>query len=45
LGFLIFAWNFAKEIIGKISHLQDRGVQFIVPLPEPRVISSHAASK
>lgn len=42
---LIFAWNFAKEIIGKISHLQDRGVQFIVPLPKPRVISGHAAFK
>ncbi len=38
---LIFAWNFAKEIMGKIGHLQSRGVQFIVPLPEPRVIKDH----
>lgn len=39
---LIFAWNFAKEIIGKIAHLQNRGTQFIVPLPEPHVVSGHA---
>lgn len=32
---LIFAWNFAKEIIAKIESLRARGVQFIVPLPEP----------
>ena len=38
---LIFAWNFAKEIIGKIGHLQNRGVQFIVPLPEPRIVHDH----
>ena len=38
---LIFAWNFAKEIIGKIGHLQNRGVQFIVPLPEPRIVHGH----
>lgn len=42
---LIFAWNFAKEIIGKISHLQNRGVQFIVPLPEPRVVRDHVLQK
>ncbi|HCM41784.1 MAG TPA: hypothetical protein DIS66_00510 [Candidatus Omnitrophica bacterium] len=39
---LIFAWNFAKEIMSKLPHLQDRGVQFIVPLPEPHVILDHA---
>ncbi len=37
---LIFAWNFAKEIIGKIGHLESRGTQFIVPLPEPHIVSS-----
>ncbi len=41
---LIFAWNFAKEIIGKISHLENRGVQFIVPLPEPRLVSGASAA-
>lgn len=29
---VIFAWNFAKEILGKIGHLREQGVQFIVPL-------------
>lgn len=32
---LIFAWNFAKEIIAKIEPLRAKGVKFIVPLPEP----------
>ena len=32
---LIFAWNFSAEIIKKIESLRARGVQFIIPLPEP----------
>ena len=32
---LIFAWNFAKEIIAKIGFLREKNVQFIIPLPEP----------
>ncbi len=40
---LIFAWNFAKEIIGKLGALQKQGVQFIIPLPEPRVVSGHVS--
>ncbi|HNX69005.1 MAG TPA: class I SAM-dependent methyltransferase [Candidatus Omnitrophota bacterium] len=32
---LIFAWNFAKEIIAKIEPLRAKGVRFIIPLPEP----------
>ncbi len=40
---LIFAWNFAKEIIGKLGHLESRGTKFIVPLPEPRIVSSEPA--
>jgi len=32
---LIFAWNFAAEIIKKIEPLRAKGVQFIIPLPEP----------
>ncbi len=35
---LIFAWNFAKEIISKIEPLRARGVQFIIPLPEPKTV-------
>jgi len=40
---LIFAWNFAKEIIGKIGHLRNRGTQFIVPLPDPHVTRDYAS--
>lgn len=35
---LIFAWNFAREIIAKIEPLKARGVKFIVPLPEPVLV-------
>jgi SAM-dependent methyltransferase len=35
---LIFAWNFAKEIIPKIEPLRAKGVKFIVPLPEPETV-------
>jgi 2-polyprenyl-3-methyl-5-hydroxy-6-metoxy-1,4-benzoquinol methylase len=35
---IIFAWNFAKEIIQKIDFLKAKGVQFIIPLPRPKII-------
>lgn len=35
---LIFAWNFAKEILSKIEPLRARGVKFIIPLPEPETV-------
>ena len=35
---LIFAWNFAKEIISKIDHLRAKNVKFIIPLPEPKTV-------
>jgi len=35
---LIFAWNFAKEIILKLELLKKRGVHFIVPLPKPKIL-------
>jgi SAM-dependent methyltransferase len=35
---LIFAWNFAREIISKIDFLRTRGVKFIIPLPEPETV-------
>ena len=33
---LIFAWNFANEIIQKLSPLREKGVRFLIPLPDPR---------
>jgi SAM-dependent methyltransferase len=35
---IIFAWNFAGEIIKKLEPLKKQGVQFIVPLPRPRMV-------
>lgn len=40
---LIFAWNFAKEIMSKLTSLSEKGTEFIVPLPEPRVIRDHVS--
>lgn len=35
---IIFAWNFADEIMKKLDPLRKKGVKFIVPLPEPRIV-------
>lgn len=35
---IIFAWNFAAEIMKKLSDLKSQGVRFAVPLPELRLI-------
>ena len=32
---IIFAWNFAREILKKIGHLENRGTRFLVPLFNP----------
>lgn len=36
---LILPWNFAEEIMTKEETFRKRGGRFIIPLPEPRVIS------
>lgn len=41
---VIFAWNFAKEILQKITSWQKRGTRFLVPLPIGRKLSSAESS-
>jgi len=35
--YFVLAWNFIDEIIAKNQHLLDKGVKFIVPLPEIKI--------
>lgn len=37
--FLLLAWNFKEELIAKNSDFLEKGGRFIVPIPEPHVIS------
>jgi len=37
---IIFAWNFAKEIIAKIQPLEQKGVRFLIPLPKLTILSN-----
>lgn len=35
---ILFAWNFAKEIMAKSGHLKEKGVRFLIPLPKPTLV-------
>jgi novobiocin biosynthesis protein NovU len=40
--YLLLAWNYAKEIIHKERSFLERGGRFIVPIPQPKVISAES---
>lgn len=36
---MILPWNLKKEIMAQISYIRDWGGQFIIPIPEPQILS------
>ncbi|MEM6802598.1 MAG: class I SAM-dependent methyltransferase, partial [Bacteroidota bacterium] len=37
---LILPWNLKKEIVSQLSYARDWGAEFVVPIPEPRVLKA-----
>ena len=35
---VIFAWNYANDIIRKLDKFKQKGIRFIIPMPKVRVI-------
>jgi SAM-dependent methyltransferase len=42
--YLLLAWNYAPEIIGRERRFLDDGGRFIVPIPEPVVVDADSAA-
>lgn len=42
--YLLLAWNYADDIITSEREFLERGGHFIVPIPEPRVVSAQQAA-
>lgn len=42
--YLLLAWNYADDIIAKERGFLEQGGRFIVPIPEPRVVSAEGAA-